>query len=207
MKTTTQLIIAGVMVLAVASCDNDDNATQLDRLLISLELEPDAALDVQCPPGPIESRTALFAGIFVNQMPVKPDSPGFPDDFCPPETAFFNTAEGRGNSNILGQFIWHERYCAGTLKGLIAEGYFQAENGDRLNWDAQIHRDEDSPPHPEMTFGGEFKFTGGTGALSGIKGEAFVAAKQLGDAKSINRPGSTAATLCGWTADVSKSQH
>jgi hypothetical protein len=52
-------------------------------------------------------------------------------------------------------------------------------------------------PDSSVTFGGEFTFTGGSGQFADASGQANVAAIQLGDA-TMNRPGSTAAGLCGW---------
>lgn len=170
-------------------------------LVQSLNLDPSVDLDVDCQPLPAETQRVLFAGVFVNQPPIRPDDPEFPPDFCPPETRFYARAEGQGNSSVLGEFIWSEHYCALPMGELVAEGNFEGANGDRLNWDARLRADSVPPRIPFATFSGEFTFTGGTGPFAGVSGEAVVAAKQLGDAAPGRPAGTTAAAVCGWIKD------
>jgi hypothetical protein len=172
----------------------------MDALLQSLALDPSIELEIECLPPPPEARSVLFAGIFVNQPPIRPDSEEFPGDFCPPNALFYALAEGSGNSSVLGDFIWSERYCALPMAKIVAEGSFSGSNGDRLDWDAQIQANAVPPPIPFATFSGEFSFKGGTGPFAGTTGKGVVAAAQLGDAPPGQPAGSTAAAVCGWVA-------
>jgi len=189
------LFVGGV---GLSACSRHPQPVDMAGLVQSLNLEPPVDLDVDCPPLPPEARRVLFAGVFANQPPIRPDSSEFPSDFCPPNTQFYARAEGRGNSSVLGEFAWSEHYCALPMAELVAKGHFEAANGDRLNWDARIRADSVPPPVPFATFSGNFTFTGGTGPFDGVAGEAVVAAKQLGDAAPGRPAGSTAAAVCGW---------
>jgi hypothetical protein len=170
----------------------------MNTLMQSLNLDPPVELDVECPPIPAGAQRILFSGVFTNQPPIRPPSPGFPSDFCPVDTQFYARAEGRGNSTVLGEYTWWEHYCALPGFELTASGYFEAANGDRIDWDARIRADSVPPPIPHATFSGEFTFTGGTGPFAGTHGAANVTAKQLGDAQPGMPAGSTAAAICGW---------
>lgn len=201
MKRLLLLTLAVATTGYAAAPQADEDMAALVR---SLGLDPAVELDVECSAPPAGATAALFAGVFANQTPILPDSPEFPADFCPSGTRFFNLAEGRGNSSVMGEFVWWERYCAGTPAGLIAEGHFEDADGDRINWTARIRPTEDSPPIPFRTFNGTFTFTGGTGRFDGVFGEALVAAKQLGDSVAEDRPGSTAAAVCGWVTGTAQ---
>lgn len=197
MRPSRSLWVLSTLVVGITSCDTGGDVADMATLIASLELDPSVELDVECPPLPEGTERVLFAGVFTNQPQVRPGESEFPTDFCPPETAFFARAGGRGNSTLLGEFIWSERYCAGTPRGLVAEGYFEGTSGDRLDWDAVIRGTPPASPDESMTFVGEFTFTGGSGPFANVSGNANVAAVQLGDA-TMNEPGSTAAALCGW---------
>lgn len=189
------LFVAGT---GLSGCGRAPEPVEMAMLVQSLNLDPSIDLDVDCPTLPPETRRVLFAGVFVNQSPIRPDSPEFPSDFCPPNTRFYARAEGRGNSSVFGEFTWSEHYCALPMAEIVAEGHFEGKSGDRLNWDARIRSDSIPPPIPFATFSGGFTFTGGTGPFTGVSGEAVVVAKQLGDAPPGRPAGSTAAAVCGW---------
>lgn len=197
MRTLRSLGVISTLLVGLSGCDTADTELDMATLMASLELDPEVELDVECPPLPEGAERVLFAGVFANGPQVRPGEAGFPTDFCPPEAAFFARAEGRGNSTLLGEFLWSEQYCAGTPRGLVAEGHFEGANGDRLDWEAVISGIPPSSPDASMTFAGEFTFVGGSGPYANGSGSANVSAVQLGDA-TMDEPGSTAAALCGW---------
>ena len=197
MRLLRTIPVVVALVAGVSGCVPGEDAPDMATLMASLELDPPVDLDVECPAVPEGAERVLFAGMFTNQPQIRPGALDFPTDFCPSETAFYARAEGRGNSSLLGEFRWSERYCAGTPQGLVAEGFFEATDGDRLDWDTVIRGTPPASPDESMTFAGQFTFTGGSGAYDGASGTANVSAVQLGDA-TMNAPGSTAAALCGW---------
>jgi hypothetical protein len=189
---TTLAVVIGL------GCGETGEPASIDDLVRSLQLDSPVDLDVDCPPIPAEAERILIAGVFQNSPPIRPGSADFPADFCPSNTIFYADADGHGDSSILGEFAWSERYCVVAGSDLIAQGYFAGRNGDRIEWDAHIRPDSVPPPIPFATFSGSFTFTDGTGAFAGAHGEATVFARQLGDATPGRPAGTTAAALCGW---------
>lgn len=201
MRTTFAAVL---LSLTLAACSGDEQPADMGTLVQSLNLDPPVDLDPDCPPTPPDGRRVLFAGVFANSPRILKDAPEFPSDFCPANAEFFATAEGRGNSSLMGEFIWSERWCATPPFQLVARGSFEGSDGDRLNWDARVRFDSIPPPVPFATFSGEFTFTGGSGAYEGATGEALIAAQQLGDAVRGQSAGSTAAAVCGWIAGAGR---
>lgn len=190
------IICAGSV--GVLGCEQVSQSSAMEALVQSLDLDPSIELDINCLPSPPGTRTVLFAGIFVNQPPIRPDSAEFPEDFCPSNARFYELAEGGGKSSVLGEFVWSEQCCALPMAEIVAEGSFSSVNADRVDWDAHVQADTVPPPIPFATFSGEFTFKGGTGPFAGTTGSAAVAAAQLGDAAPGQPAGSTAAAVCGW---------
>lgn len=186
------------LTLALAGCRGTGPRVDMETLVQSLGLDPPIDLSVECPPLPSGTQQVLFAGVFSNSPPIMPGTPAFPSTFCPPTARFFARAEGRGNSSLLGDFVWVERYCTVPPGRLVAEGSFHTLGGDSLTWEAQVQFDSVPPPIPFATFKGTFTFTGGSGAYAGASGKAVVRARQLGDAAPGRPAGSTAAAVCGW---------
>lgn len=172
-QSVCTICIVAALALGGTGCASSGDGPDMASLVASLELDPPVDIDVECPLVPEGAEKVLFAGVFANRPPVRPGEPGFPTDFCPDGTAFFARAEGRGNSSILGEFLWSERYCAGTPRGLIAEGSFEGTNGDRLDWDALIRGTPPSSPDEAMSFSGSFTFTGGSGPYAEVPSLLF----------------------------------
>lgn len=188
----------------LAGCSGSSRGIDVDTLMASLNLNTQVDLDVECPLIPPGRERFLAAAVFSNQPRITTESPDFPVDYCPEHTRFYARAVGYGKSNRadLGEFAWREQYCAITGFEIVADGYFEAPNGDRLNWDAVVRADSIPPPQPHVTFSGEFIFTGGTGVFADLTGKANIAAQQLGDAPAPGVLGSTAVALCGWIDSV-----
>lgn len=185
-------------VFGLAGCSGPAPPVEMEDLVASLELDLPVDLDVACPAVPADAERVMFAAVFVNDPPIRPGSDEFPTDFCPANAGFFAHANGRGNSSILGAFVWSERYCTVPPGNLIAEGSFTWTDGDRIDWDAAVQLDSIPPPIPFATFSGELTFTGGTGRFADASGEAVLVAEQLGDAPPGRPAGSTATAVCGW---------
>lgn len=105
MRSLRSICMVATLVAGATSCESGAAVPDMATLIASLELDPSVELDVECPPLPEGTERVLFAGVFTNQPQIRPGEAGFPTDFCPPETAFFARAEGRGNSSLLGEFL------------------------------------------------------------------------------------------------------
>jgi len=202
------LVVFGgaLWISGLAGCGSSSRGIDVDTLMESLNLNTQVDLDAECPIIPPGQERFVVAAVFSNQPRITPESPDFPADYCPANTRFYARAEGHGKSNRadLGDFVWREQYCAMPGFEIVADGYFEAPNGDRLNWDALVRADSIPPPQPHATFSGEFTFTGGTGVFADKTGIANIAAQQLGDAPAPGVLGSTAVALCGWIDSVDR---
>jgi len=201
---TTVVLGIALGIGGFAGCSSSSRGIDIDTLVESLNLNAQVDLNVECPVIPPGRDQLLVAAVFSNQPRITPDSPDFPANYCPANTRFYARAEGHGKSNRtdLVEFAWREQYCALPGFEIVADGYFEAPNGDRLTWDALVRADSIPPPQPHATFSGKFTFTGGTGVFADKTGKANIAAQQLGDAPAPGVLGSTAVALCGWIDSV-----